>query len=156
MAKVEDIDRGYKAILKQLKLMEKDPYVKIGYTKDEKRDGGTSLITIASVHEFGSPINNIPERSFLRSAVSKHGSRIGKIIGRGYDDIIKGKSTVLKILTRVGVLVEGLTKTQITNVQKPPLKVSPREPDGGSNPLINTGHLRNSIKYEVKMNGEQK
>lgn len=154
----EDIDRGYKKILSELKAIEQEPFVKIGILKDEKHDSksgdGASLLTIASVHEFGAPSKKIPERSYLRSTADKNSKRIQNHITRGYDDIIKGKDSVLNVLTKIGILVQSLVQQKITSLREPALKESTVKRKGSSNPLIDTGQLRQSIRYEVVKKGK--
>jgi len=156
--KTKDIDMGYKAILREVREMEKEPYVKVGILKDEEHESDSgetaSMLVIASTHEFGSPTKNIPERSYLRSTADKERKRITGHLDRGIDDIIKGRSTVMKTLSKVGLMFQSLVQQKITSIKEPALKEATIKRKGSSNPLIDTGQLRSSIRYEVVKKGK--
>jgi hypothetical protein len=144
---VKDVDKGYKAFLKELRIIEKEPFVKVGYTKDEQHDDGTSVVTIASPHEFGTA--TIPERSTLRAAYDENKRNIGTAIDNGYSDIIKQKQTALGLLSKLGVWFGGLVQQKITDIKDPALVSR----DG--NPLVDTGFMRASIRHEVVKDGSK-
>ena len=62
--------KGIKKIEKIAKAMSGPDSVKVGLPKGSNDyPDGTSVIMVGAVQEFGSPSQNVPERSFLRSTV---------------------------------------------------------------------------------------
>lgn len=104
---------------------------------------GTSVIMVGAVHEFGSPSKNIPQRSFLRSTVVEKRRQYKKLFKLLSKRIIEGKIDVRKALGIVGLTVQTDVRDKITDIKDPELKYR----DG--NPLVETGHLRQSITFEV-------
>ena len=118
--------------------------VKVGLPKGSNNyPDGTSVIMVGTVHEFGSPSRNVPERSFLRSTLIEK-KRDYKIIFKELGkQILLGKLTAIKALNLLGLKVATDVKDKITDISEPELKS--RE----GNPLIDTGHLRQSIVHKV-------
>lgn len=119
--------------------------VKVGLPKGSNDyPDGTSVIMVGTVHEFGSPSRNIPQRSFLRATVQEKRRKYKKMFSKLAKKIIDGKLTLKQALNLVGLQVQTDVKEKITNIKEPELKQ--RE----GNPLIDTGHLRQSITFEVE------
>lgn len=150
----KDVDKGYKALIKQLKLIEKNPYVKVGLLKDEKSEDGGSLAVIAASNEYGTDDGRIPERSYMRSTADKHGKNLNRMIDKGYDKIIKQKMTVHQLLNRVGLRAASLMQETITKLKTPALAASTIKAKGSSNPLVDQGQLRGSMRHGVVMDGK--
>jgi len=104
---------------------------------------GTSVIMVGAVHEFGSTIRNVPERSFLRSTLRNHKKKYKSLFVKLSKKIIKGEMDKKKALSLIGTKVQTDVRQKITDIKEPVLK----NRDG--NPLIDTGHLRQSIIYEI-------
>lgn len=118
--------------------------VKVGLPKGSNDyPDGTSVIMVGAVHEFGSPSRGIPQRSFLRSTVQEERRGYARIFKKLSIKIIKGQLTKKQALGIVGLTVQKDVQKKITDIKQPPLKQ--RE----GNPLVDTGHLRQSITYEV-------
>lgn len=142
------IKKSPKSAIKRLKTiadnMKGPNSVKVGLPKGSNAyPDGTSVIMVGTVHEFGSPSRGIPQRSFLRSTVvEKRRTYKGMAFELGRK-ILMGKLTVSKALNIIGLTVQTDVREKITDISEPAL-VS-RE----GNPLVDTGHLRQSIVYEV-------
>ena len=104
---------------------------------------GTSVIMVGTIHEFGSDVRNIPQRSFLRSTVQEKRRKYKVMFKKLAKKIIDGTITSKQALQMIGLQVESDVKDKITDIKEPELKSR----DG--NPLIDTGHLRQSITHEV-------
>lgn len=119
--------------------------VKVGLPKGSNDyPDGTSVIMVGTVHEFGSPSKNIPQRSFLRATVQEKRRKYKKMFSKLAKKIVGGKLTSKQALNLLGLQVQTDVKEKITDVKEPELKH--RE----GNPLVDTGHLRQSITYEVE------
>lgn len=137
--------KAIKEIEKIAKSMSGPNSVKVGLPKGSNAyPDGTSVIMVGTVHEFGSPSNNIPQRSFLRSTVIEKRKSYKKLFRKISKRIIDGKINTIQGLSLIGLQVQTDVKEKITDIHTPALKV--RE----GNPLIDTGHLRQSITFKVE------
>jgi len=138
-------DKAIKELEKISTSMRGNPSVVVGLPKaSNDYPDGTSVIMVGLVHEFGSPVKNIPQRSFLRSTVLEKRNDYKKMFTKLAKRIIDGSMNSKQALQTVGLQVETDVKAKITDIKEPKLKS--RE----GNPLIDTGHLRQSITHEVK------
>ncbi len=118
--------------------------VKVGLPKGSNDyPDGTSVIMVGVVHEFGSSSRNIPQRSFLRSTVQEKRREYKTMFKKLSKKIIDGLITKKEALALIGLQVQTDVKEKITDIKEPALKH--RE----GNPLIDTGHLRQSITFQV-------
>lgn len=119
--------------------------VKVGLPKGSNDyPDGTSVIMVGAVHEFGSPSKGIPQRSFLRATVEAGRSEYRQLFRKLSEKIVDGKMTKKEALGIIGLTVQGDVQERITDGIDPELKS--RE----GTPLIDTGHLRQSITFEVE------
>ncbi len=119
--------------------------VKVGLPKDSNAyPDGTSVILVGAVHEFGSPSRSIPQRSFLRSTIQEQRRPYKRLFRKLTKKIIQGKLSLKKALNLVGLTVQTDVREKITDIKKPILKFRK------GNPLIDTGHLRQSITFKVE------
>jgi len=102
---------------------------------------GTSVIMVGAVHEFGS--SRVPERSFLRSTVIEKKRDYKALFRKLTFKIIKGDMDTKTALGLIGLTVQTDVQDKIIDIDSPPLKY--RE----GNPLFDTGHLIDSITFEV-------
>lgn len=126
-------------------------------------DGNLSVAGVAAVHEFGT--DRIPERSFLRAGIDGHIREIGEATDRALDMIVTGPDDA-SVLRAAGYVGEaGIRAIQDTIEARIPPPLAPmtkaardrKAAHGGGlaslagqyTPLVDTGHLRNSIVYKV-------
>lgn len=105
---------------------------------------GTSVIAVGIVHEFGSPAANIPARPFLRTSIKENRRKylgLFKMLAR---KMVDGKSDMETSLKKLGAIAAVDVQSKITDIKTPPLR------NRVGNPLIDTGHMRQSITYEVR------
>ena len=145
-------------LMQQLKILKKKPYVKIGilqenFQKAKITDDDTSVaITlgeVAVINEFGAPAQNIPERSFIRSTFDEKSEEWTKLSEKLIERIATGDMTVERALGIVGERVKSDIVNKIITLNTPPNKPQTIKRKGSSNPLIDTGQLKNSITYQV-------
>lgn len=119
--------------------------VKVGLPKGSNDyPDGTSVVMVGAVHEFGSPSRGVPQRSFLRSTVQEQRKPYKRLFKKLALKIIKGEITKKQALEIMGLKSQTDIRQKITDIQEPTLVSR----DG--NPLVDTGHLRQSIVYEVQ------
>lgn len=114
----------------------------------------TEVQAVASVHEFGAPRRNIPQRPFLRPAFDENRAKINAFVDREYQKVLNGQTTVEASLTRLGLYHEAHVKAKITKVKDPPLKPVTIARKKSSNPLIDTGQMRNTVTSAVFVHGD--
>jgi hypothetical protein len=142
---IKSPDKAIKELERIAKSLKGPDLVKVGLPKESNAyPDGTSVIMVGAVHEFGSPSLNIPQRSFLRSTVISKRldyKRLFKLLSK---KIVKGEISKLEALRIVGLQVQNDVRAKIIDIKEPALKSR----DG--NPLVDTGHLLQSITYEVE------
>lgn len=119
-------DSGMKDLIVQLKgLVGK--VAKVGWNErakypDEDGKAGLYVAQVAAINEWGSPINNIPPRSFLRRTISVKRNEWNILWPRYAQEIINGKLSMAVALEGFGLLVKGEIQQTIAHVFEPPLK----------------------------------
>ncbi|WP_125153664.1 hypothetical protein [Clostridium rectalis] len=153
-------------IIKELK----NKNIKIGiFGSDDSK-----ILLIAKVNEYGLDINvtpkmrawfhykglhlkdsttniHIPERSFIRKTYDEKRGEIEKIVKNGLEELFSFKIDINTFFNRVGTYLVGITQETLTNVTIPknhPFTLQQKSPK--TNPLINTGHLRESITFKIE------
>lgn len=172
MAKVKDIDKGWKRITKDMREIN-NKKVNIGVLANSGlASSGTSLVLIASANEFGAnipvtdktkgwfwgqgahinkPFIKIPARPFMRQTFDQNYS--GPVMSKIFQlraDVIQGVKTVRTALEELGVYYKGLIQRQFRKGNFTPNSELTKKLKKSSQPLINTGRLRQSIDFEVK------
>lgn len=156
-AKTTETDLGFRALLRSLKTAD-GAYVDVGLFEGEgSYEGGEITVPqIGAVHEFGSQDGRIPERSWLRRNHDEHQSRYRDQLDAGYSKVLAGTGRVISILTAFAERVASDVRKTITQVNSPPLRPSTiRRKGGKSNPLIDTGTMRASVRGRVIVAGRE-
>jgi hypothetical protein len=164
--RIEDKDRGYKALVERLYGMAKEkPVVRVGLlAKDGDRpyvrkadqasndNGADEAITILQVgifNEFGT--DRIPERSFIRAWFDEHQAEIRDKFTVLMKSVVRGDRTKEQILDIIGLWCVGSIQQRISAGIGPENAESTvkAKGKGSSTPLVDTGSLRSSISYEI-------
>lgn len=125
--------------------------VVVGVTaKTNGRSGEFSNAELAAIHEFGSPMRNIPERSFLRKPLINNAATIANLAKNAVGKFIAGEITAAEALGVIGEEAKGISKEAISDGISPALKPATIKHKKSSKPLIDTGQLLNSITCEVR------
>jgi len=149
--KTIDIDRGWKGIKRQVKIAN-GSHTKVGVQQGEIREDGTNLVTVAAANEFGVP-GHIPARPFIRSTRDGQATGVDRKGDRGIRSIFSGNDTTKSFLGKLGEWFEAKVKKKIVDLREPPNAPSTIARKGSSNPLIDTGQLRASIRHVEKVRG---
>lgn len=145
--------RAVKAVGRVANNLEKASVVVVGLPKGSNAyPDGTSVIEVGAVHEFG--VGRVPQRSFLRSTIFENKRKYRDFIAALAKKMAKGTpaSTAMGLL---GTKVQSDVQAKFTDNDWPPLSekaaAGRRNKNKGSiTPLVDTGHLRQSITYEVR------
>lgn len=120
---VQDIDRGWDALSKQLEQLQGDPYVLIGVQGAQAAAQhppppdaeDAELVThaqVASWNEFGT--GHIPERSFIRQTIDKNRAPILALAGKFGTAILDGRMSGARALGLLGEHTRGLMVGRIS------------------------------------------
>lgn len=120
--------------------------LKVGFLRGATYPDGTSVATVAGIHNFGAPDAGIPPRPFFTRVVKRGEKTWGAALGRF---LVKNNMNVDNALFLMGELVKGEIQQEITSGNFKPLKPATVRRKGFSTPLVDTGHMLNSVDYEV-------
>jgi len=120
-----------------------------GKDADEK---DKELPRYAAANEYGAPSRNIPERSYIRSALRKKETRdkVLKNLSGALNRLIAGNMNAAGVMDAIGGVLASCIKEQIGSNIGPPNKpstIARKGSDKGT--LLDTEHLLKSISYEV-------
>jgi hypothetical protein len=110
---------------------------------------------IAAVHEFGSPENGIPERSFMRSAIAENRQSYVALNRQNLLQILHGKMKFQQALGQLGAMAQGNVQQKIVTGPFQALKQSTIDRKGSSKPLVDSGQMRQSVTWVLAKEGEE-
>jgi len=122
--------------------------------KTEDGTGTTSLIDVATYHEFGM---GVPQRSFVAGAVDENESELqSKLTAALHASVKPGGMGPERQLERFGLYVVGVMQERISAGIEPELaestkKQKARHGNAKDVPLILTGQLRSSIRSKLEV-----
>lgn len=166
---VKDVNR-IPDVIKELQYIH-EHVVKAGIWGDEGAEG-SKLVMIASVNEFGCRITvtpkmraylhsiglhlqsktktiTIPERPFLRSTFDREERRVTSHFARHVRGILAGQLTGREALERVGRWLAGQIQRTIDTLQTPPNHPFTVARKDSSNPLVDTGEMKQAVTWDV-------
>ena len=120
--------------------------VKVGFLAGATYPDGTPVAMIAAIHNWGAPRAGIPPRPFFSNMIGKKQQEWGPATG---NLLVANQYDALKTLQMVGEAVAGQLRQEIVDTNDPPLAQSTIDRKGFSKPLVDTGHMLNSVDYEV-------
>lgn len=117
--------------------------VKVGYP------AGTSggILDKAVYNHFGT--STIPERPFISNAIRDNQSSYKQALTTSAAKIVRGETDTRSVLAKLGIKAQGDIQTEITNLADPPNAPSTIAKKGSSNPLIDTGAMRNATTWKI-------
>lgn len=147
---VIDIDKGWKALVGKLNQL--GGGLRIGVMGDDgyyERGGDkpATVVDIATFNEFGTV--DIPARPFLRSTFDEKNKAWTQFTQRLLN-LMPAGTTPEMILDLLGQKAVADVQQKIVDLREPPNAPSTIAQKGSSNPLIDTGRLRQSVSYEVE------
>lgn len=113
-------------------------------------DKGVDMAQIAMFNELGT--STAPARPFLRDSVDENEDVIRDQCGKELKKLTTG-ATAESVLKRVGALGVRLVQEKIESGSFEPNAPSTIKKKGSDKPLIDTGRMRQSVKYVVKRRG---
>jgi len=146
--------RGLENRLKQIKA-----HIVIGILASAgEHNKGTNGQTVAEIgfwNEFGTPNAKypIPARPWLRTTIANNIEKYTYVLKKSLLDYLIGKQkSVSKVFSTVGLIAASDVKKAIVDLKYPENAPSTIAQKGSSNPLIDTGQLRQSVTWEYRPN----
>lgn len=91
----------------------------------------------------------IPERSFIRGSYNNNKAKIKQIVAKEANNLLTLKTTPSIYFNRVGEQMVSITKRYMTDLKDPPNHSYTLKQKGPkANPLLSSGHLRNSVVWK--------
>lgn len=139
---VIEVDRGAQQIYATLGRMRGNtPSVHVGYQG--------YLAERATINEFGAPVANIPERSFIRSTYDEEQPEMIKIRDKFMEKVILGKLDPKIALAAVGHYLAEKIQQKIVELKDPPNAPLTIAKKGFDDPLIEHGDMLRGIIVTV-------
>lgn len=153
---VHDVDKGFRRIITGMKELGNNSIIAGVLKESGNADNGMTLAEIALINEFGTTKAGrnhkvtIPSRPFMRQAADKNEKEwldfsenvVGKMIDKG-----AGAGQAYNI---IGQKVEGDIKEIFVTGDFAPNAPATIAKKGSDTPLIDTGKLRQSIRYRIE------
>lgn len=149
---VRDTDRGMENIRKEIEAF-KHMGVKAGIVEGSGDVDGVSIAEYAAYNEYGVPGKTkkwrIPPRPFIRGWIENHGEDIKRTLDKLFQQVSEGKLSAVTAINRLGQFAQDGIKRYIISGAFEPNAESTVQRKGSSRPLIDTGTMRNSVRYKV-------
>lgn len=129
------------------KNLEKSASVDVGFLEGATYPDGKPVAMIAAIQEWGSPARNIPPRPFFRSMIQEKSPEWPEAVA----DLLKDNDyDAKKTLEQTGAAISGQLRQSIVDFNSVPLSPKTIAKKGFDKQLVDTGHMLNSIDYDVK------
>lgn len=130
----------------------KELQVFVGFQSGQVQDDkGVDIAQIAMFNELGTSTS--PSRPFLRMSVDENEDKIRAMSGKNLKTLTSG-GTAETILKQTGAFGVSLVQEKIGSGSFEPNAPSTIRKKGSDHPLIDTGRMRQSVKYVIKKKGE--
>lgn len=149
--KFESKDLGKAKIERELRAARKLVAL-VGIPSDAKRhedNPNIGLAEIAFIMEKGSTVNNIPPRPFMQQTRTMNEKKVADLSKKYLSAISTGKMSAMDAIKKLGASYESAMKKIFISGTFAPNAPSTARRKKSSRPLIDTGLLRQSIKYKV-------
>lgn len=148
-------DKKWREIRKRIPAIE-GAAVTVGVQSDAGAgQDGTPIAAYAAFNEFGTRGGGwggpIPARSFIGSTADERKRAWSKAAETAIDRALTLTATLKNGLGVLGTIAQQDIQQKITSISTPPNSETTIALKGSSNPLINTGAMRQAIRYEVQI-----
>ena len=174
--KIEGGEKLEKALTEIARKLGSSASVRVGFLENATYPDGKPVAMIAAIQEYGAPGAGIPPRPFFRNMIA---DKSGEWPEGVKNALVAADYDAGKALGVVGAAIAGQLRESIINTNTPPLskvtlmirkmksegavitkaslgiaraRLAAGESVGGvpTKPLVDTGHLLNSVDFEVK------
>lgn len=121
--------------------------LRVGFLEKARYPDGTPVAMIAAINEYGAPSRGQPPRPFFRNMIREKQGEWPAAIA---DLLRENDYDAAKVLEIAGAAIAGQLRQSITELMEPALAPSTIRAKGFYKPLIDTGHMLNSVSHDVK------
>lgn len=114
-------------------------------------DSSVDLLDVALWNELGT--STAPSRPFLRQSVDNNESKISAFCQAQLKALLAGRTTAEEVLKKTAVFMKGLVQEAIKDGNFPANAPSTVKKKGSEKPLIDTGHMRQSVTTIIDRKG---
>lgn len=145
--------------MREIAKIKKSPYVKVGFQgvsgeRQHDTKSKASITDIATFNEFGTISKkgneHIPARPFVRTTIDDNLRELLSINAKLLYQIGKGSMTTEQALKILGLKIQALMQKKVTDIKNPPNASITIKRKGSSNPLIDTGRMRQAITFVIE------
>ena len=148
MAHVTDKDFGYKRAIKSISALGGRGVAAGMLANSGKEKDGADLVDVAIWNEYGT--KHIPSRPFLRQATDKNLDKWLDLSEKLAGGVLDGRVSPQQLLNLVGVRAKADIQNEIRDGDFVPNAPATIRRKGSSQPLIDTGRMRQSINYRIE------
>jgi len=148
MANVQDIDRGWNNIVRELEKA-KGMEVAVGILEGSQNEG-TSIAEYASYNEFGT--NDVPSRPFMAMSFDENVAEINSDFQKQANQMVQGKKTATAALTVIGQKHAGRIQNTITgrNILPRLAESTVKAKKGSTKTLVDSGAMANAVQISIR------
>lgn len=144
---------GIEEMQKRMKQARGRSVVKVGIQETAgahqgEGDDSLSVADVGSFHEFGT--DTIPQRSFIRAPIQDNRADLQTIQRKLLREVMLGGKTTGEALALIGEKAQSDMIAAINAGIEPGLEPATIAAKGSSTPLIDSGQLKQSIRYKVE------
>lgn len=129
--------------------------VKVGFPAGKASEGN---IEKAIWNEFGTQGGAsgggwggpVPERPFMRNAMRANSAKYRDALLKSAAKILCGETEVGVVMEKLGILAQGDVQAEITSLSSPPNSPVTVALKGSSNPLIDSGEMRQAVTWKTE------
>lgn len=155
MALTLRVQRKTKRKLKPLNALAGPRTVKVGFPASKS---SKSNIEKAVWNEFGTRGGAsgggwggpIPERPFMRNSVRDNRLKYRNALRVSASKLVLGETSLTVVLSKLGILASDDIRMEIDALKSPPNSPVTIERKGSSNPLIDTGAMRQAVTWAIE------
>lgn len=142
----KDIDKGWANIKHQINEFQSHT-LKVGIQRGtESTEDDQPVANYAYKNEFGI---GVPQRSFMRSTIDENQANYKALTEKLLSDVLDNQRTAYNAIGTLGEKVRGDISQKIVRLRTPPNSPITIMRKGSSNPLIDSGQMRQSIQWVV-------
>jgi hypothetical protein len=125
--------------------------VRVGFSSDKVYPDGNQVAQVAADNEFGD--SNRPPRPFMRQSFENHKDRLENACMH-LQGVVTDGGDLNAALDETGEFLVGLVQEEIVEGGFAPNAPYTIARKGSSQPLIDTGHMRQSVGYQIVENAK--
>lgn len=121
--------------------------LEVGFLENASYSDGTPVAAVAAFNEYGVSSRGQPPRPFMRPTVAAGETHWGRDLAALLKE---GNMDAATALEQMGAQIAGEIRKAIKDLKSPPLAPSTVAAKGFDKPLVDSGHMLNSVDHRVR------